>query len=306
MTIDELTQIEGVFIGNGSAKFDDPGRGDIERIIQSSRKVGWRKALEGHELESYVSDENRVRPLLKALPLSPSMNVLEIGPGFGQMTGSIAKRVRHVDAIEVDMQQARFCATRAAQDGQDNIRIIAAGLDGNIPLPSDHYDLVVMNLVIEWCALRSNISHEATQRLYLREIFRVLSPKGRAFISTKNRFSLRLLTGGRDEHMGSLPFGSALPEAISRLILKKRPPGKLHSRRHFRKMLTDAGFSELQEFIAIPDMRWPLSYLPSSKFNQDHAATIANSLGRGRRAVRLLPLFLQKEFSPGLTFLVTK
>jgi len=197
-------------------------------LLDVARKKNWRQALKevygDGAFVDYVVNESRLS-LIPVLPLDPSLSILEIGPGFGQMTVELSKRVATLDAIEADLGQARFCKIRAKQEGCHNVQIVAAGEAGILPFGDCSFDGVVMNLVLEWCGIReTDHTHEDVQKQYLSEIERVLVPGGFFFVSTKNRYSLRLLTGGRDEHMSNLPFGSALPRWIGHLLTSGRRP----------------------------------------------------------------------------------
>jgi len=137
--------------------------------------------------------------------------VLEIGCSLGQCTSILAKRAAEVWAIDVVRGQAEFTLVRCRQEGSSNVHVAAGGEDGRLPYRDGCFDVVILNLVLEWCGSRSSEDHVVVQRRMLAEIARVLRPGGCAWISTKNRFAMRLLLGGRDEHMSGMRFGSALP-----------------------------------------------------------------------------------------------
>jgi SAM-dependent methyltransferase len=226
------------------------------------------------------------------------------------MTGAIAKRTATVDVIEADTAQARFCRVRLDQDGVDNVRVVAGGAQGGLPYADGVFDGVVMNLVFEWCALRSSLPHEQVQLAYLAEIARVLKPGGFLFLSTKNRFALRLLTGGRDEHMADKRFGSALPRAIgSALMGGARPHGYLYSFNALHSRIEGAGFRIDTPYWAVPDMRWPTRYIPLDAASV-RAARRDPSLRFGtpriHRLMKVLPASWIKHFTPGLVFLARR
>jgi SAM-dependent methyltransferase len=241
-------------------KREDPAPQE-ERLLDRAREIGWKAALDSvfddKLFIKYITSDERLA-VLDVLPLEEGQNVLEIGPGYGQMTGAIARRAATVDVIEADTTQARFCRIRFDQDGMENIRIVAGASEGDLPYADGAFDGVVMNLVFEWCALRSTLPHKTVQSAYLAEIARVLRPGGFLFLSTKNRFALRLLTGGRDEHMAKMRFGSALPRAVGRALMGgARPHGYLHSFRAQHSLIENAGFRVDTPNWAVPDIRWP-------------------------------------------------
>lgn len=226
------------------------------------------------------------------------------------MTGALAQRVATVDVIEADIAQAHFCRIRFDQEGVDNVRVTAGGAEASLPYADNAFDGVVMNLVFEWCAIRSRLPHDQVQQAYLAEIARVLKPGGFLFLSTKNRFALRLLTGGRDEHMANKRFGSALPRAIGAALMgRARQHGYLHSFNALRRMIEHAGFSIEKPYWAVPDMRWPVRYVPFddasvSETQRDPSLKFGGT--RIHRLTKLLPAAWVKHLAPGLVFLARR
>jgi tRNA G46 methylase TrmB len=72
--------------------------------VELAKKLGWRGALESiyaPDEIAYMSDANRCK-FLDLLPLSKDNTIaLEIGCGLGQHTAAIARRVKHLDVLEV-------------------------------------------------------------------------------------------------------------------------------------------------------------------------------------------------------------
>src|SRR5205823_4221943 len=122
--------------------------------------------------------------------------------------------------------------------------------------------------VLEWCGSREPGDAEALQRRLLGEIRRVLRAGGVVFLSTKNRYALRYLLGGTDEHMHNIRFGSALPRALGRLVLalrgKPRAGGRLYSWGRLRRLLHDSGLEVVNSFWAAPEMRYPARLIATS------------------------------------------
>jgi hypothetical protein len=140
-------------------------------------------------------------------------------------------------------------------------------------------------------------------------VSRVLKPGGFFYLATKNRFSLRLLTGGRDEHMFQMRFGSALPRWLIRMLLRgRRPPGHLHSYGELRGLLRGAGFDRIESYWATPEMRWPTHMLrfESEEFARDRRNVRQGESRRTHAIASLLPGFMIKHVAPGLAFLVRK
>jgi ubiquinone/menaquinone biosynthesis C-methylase UbiE len=78
---------------------------------------------------------------VKALPLSPEVNVLDVGAGTGRLTLPIAKRVRHVTALEPSKNMLSVLQENARQQQTFNIDYLNEPLE-NIGIAAQ-YDLVV-------------------------------------------------------------------------------------------------------------------------------------------------------------------
>jgi SAM-dependent methyltransferase len=308
--MDDLIESGGIFVSRPLLKDEPKSDDELGRLLTAAVRTGWRQALDevysDQGFVRYVTSPERLS-LITLLPLDLTQEILEIGPGYGQMSVELSRQVGRLDLIEADLGQARFCKIRTEQELCGNVRIFAGGEEGTLPLPNESYDGVVMNLVLEWCGVRSDRKHQDVQNHYLSEVHRVLKPGGFFFVSTKNRYALRLLTGGRDEHLANMPFGSALPRSIGALIAGKRTRGFLHSYSTLERMLVSKGFELSDSFLALPDMRWPKSYLSYSALSKPKVNELIGDMPkRPRAATKLVPLPLMKFVAPGLTFLLKK
>ncbi|HMC16146.1 MAG TPA: class I SAM-dependent methyltransferase [Albitalea sp.] len=291
----------------------------LRALNELARVKGWESAL--HEIFAsdpgfirYVTDPVR-QGFLELLPVTSRSDVLEIGPGLGQFTVPLARMARSVKAIEVAPLQAEFVAERCRQQGLSNVEVMIGGDDCRLPYADASFDVIVLNLVFEWCASRlEQEPHEAAQRRLLQEMSRVARPGAALYLATKNRYAMRLLFGGADEHLYQLPFGSALPRALAGWLIRRkghgRAMGQLYSHRALEKMLRDAGFAATRSFWAVPEMRYPAAYIPTDA-RSVRAARRQQGWAQGegritRTAMRWVPAQWVKHVTPGLSFLATK
>lgn len=291
----------------------------LERLNQLARDSGWRSALDGvygkgTEFVRYVTEVERAS-FIDLLPLTPNSDVLEIGPGLGQFTALLARRARSVCALEVVAGQAEFAAERCRQDGITNVQLAVGGDDCRLPYQNECFDMVVLNLVFEWCASRClDESITNVQRRLLDEIFRVLKVDGSLYLATKNRFALRFLIGKPDEHCYDIPFGSALPRSLTQYLVRRRgyarSAGFLYSYKALQAILRDAGFERVDSFWAAPEMRFPTCYVPTDPASIREARRRPDFVQGESRSARLLmpliPASLVKHVTPGLVFLASK
>jgi SAM-dependent methyltransferase len=297
---------------------DAEGVAKLARLNERARAGDWREALAATYpdpyFQRYVTSADRAA-FLDLLPLDAASEVLEIGPGLGQFTALMARRARSVHALEVVPGQAEFALTRCRQQGLDNVHVAIGGDDCRLPYRDQAFDLIVLNLVFEWCGARlEDEPHEVAQRRLLSEMARVLKPGGSLYLSTKNRYALRLLRGGGDEHQFDLRFGSALPRALSARLLRwrghPRAMGMLYSHDALAAMLRDAGLTGIRSFWAAPEMRFPTHYVPTDAASVQAARAKPGFVqGSGRLAtwaMGFVPPRWVRHVTPGLTFVASK
>jgi SAM-dependent methyltransferase len=298
---------------------DDSTQRQLAALNRLALTLGWAAALRevygaNSGMVRYVTDPLRAS-FIELLPLTLSSDVLEIGPGLGQFTPILAHRSRSVSALEVSTAQAEFAAERCRQEGFANVQFAVGGDDCRLPYAENSFDIVVLNLVFEWCASRcASEPHGVAQLRLLREMRRVLRPDGVLYLATKNRFSLHYLLGKADEHCFSMPFGNALPRWLTALVLKARghgrPPGFLHSYNELQRMLDHAGFIATSSFWAAPEMRYPTRYVSTATSAIRDARRDSGLIQGEFRSTRLLmpmvPAALVKHFTQGLSFLAKK
>jgi SAM-dependent methyltransferase len=271
-------------------------------------ELGWEQALKRVFSKDFLEYFDRKPVFLDVLPLNDA-DVLEIGPGFGQFTPLIAQKAKSVVALEVDSGQAQFLSERVRQQGLSNVRVHQGGADCRLPFSDDSFDLIILNLVFEWCGLRSPDGHELAQRRLLSEMWRVLRPGGQLYLATKNRFAVRYLMGKADEHMGGVRFGSALPRWLSKRVPGGRASGMLHSFPQLQRMLREAKFEILRSWWAVPDMRNTLELVPTDTRSVRAARRRGVRQGGSRGEallIGLLPSALVKFVAPGINLLARK
>jgi len=288
----------------------------LQRLTDACRERGWQEAIQTEAADSmaYVADESRAR-FLDLLPITKESRVLELGASVGQHTYLIAQLCASVDALEIVPQQALFTSLRCFQLGCSNVRVACGGDDCRLPFSNEAFDVVVVNLVLEWCGARSPDKKSVDcQRRLVAECRRVLSSDGCLFLATKNRFSLQRLAGMRDEHAYGVRFGNALPrwllKGVLRLKGKRGPGGVLHSYGGLQRMLRNAGFGHIEPWWAIPDARYPRTYRRLDRSSIKQVRQPGELTGRGTRYPRLLsrwcPAPVVPWFTRSLVFLAYK
>jgi SAM-dependent methyltransferase len=263
---------------------------ELDRLNEIAGRDGWQSALrEIYGSHDYITHPVRYK-FLDILPLHKEDTILEVGAQHGQITTELARRVGFVHALEVVPGYARFAAVRCLQEGLRNVEVGCGVDDCQLPYTDEKFDGVVLNLVLEWCGARDpSTPHVESQSRLLRECWRVLRPGGWIYLMTKNRFGMVLLHGVHDTHTFDWRFGQALPRwllaVLIRLRKKPRPAGMLHSYSALRRIVLEAGFSNVQPYWAVPDT----SYRFPTEFIRGDAKAI--------RAARKRPDFVQGSYA---------
>ena len=289
---------------------------ELNRLIEQVHQKPWREAIQDVYGDwDYVFPDGRDK-WIELLTIEPEDVVLEIGPGLGQFSPIISGMCREFHAIEVVPEQAEFASERCRQEGRENVHFAAGGDGCRLPFKDNSFDWVVMNLVLEWCAMRNSSGDDfsAGQQSMLAEINRVLKPGGRAYLLTKNRFALRLMLGKHDEHCYGMRFGNALPRMLMSIGLRRKgkdqPRGLLHSHNTLAKMIKSAGFSKVDSFWATPEMRYPDACVPNVASEirkaRKQPGFIQGEYRSTKMIMRWIPAGLVKHFTPGLQMIAKK
>src|SRR6202022_3074112 len=83
------------------------------------------------------------------LPIAPDSTVLDVNSGLGGLTHALALNYHQVVSVESVSDMVRFTRVRLDQERLQNVDLIQTTLAG-IPFPSDSFDLIVLNGVLEW------------------------------------------------------------------------------------------------------------------------------------------------------------
>lgn len=139
----------------------------------------------------------------------PEAEVLEIGAGFGALTGTLCKKCAHVTAVEASLY--RSLAIEQRYRDLDNLDIYAGKLK-EIELDRK-YDYIVMIGMLETVGKGS--FNQQIYADYLTELTAYLKPEGLILIAVENRYGIRYFCGATDHHtnrpfdgINHYPFGT--------------------------------------------------------------------------------------------------
>ena len=110
--------------------------------------------------------------------LSAKDIVLDMGCGLGQHSINISPKVKKVVAFDISSKIIEIASRRASDEKIKNIRFEAVNAEKSFPYIDNFFSSVLCLDVLE---------HLKNQNLAMREIRRVLKPKGKLFLSLPNR-----------------------------------------------------------------------------------------------------------------------
>ena len=172
--------------------------------------------------------------LLSWLPVKEGDRVLELGSGFGTLTGVFLSRGASVDAVEERPLQAECLKRRFRHRGAFKVYQEIPGPDG-----TGAYDWIVL-------AEPSGFSGRSRLNTLLPELAGRLNESGLLLLYLRNRLSAYYLLGGTDSEV-RVPFSALSGEAGEHLF----------TRREAEALAESSGFSVQRCFYPLPDERFP-------------------------------------------------
>lgn len=180
--------------------------------------------------------------------------ILEVGAGFGALTGKLCEKGRFVTATERSLYRAQALAKRYKT--LENLEIYAGDLY-EIDF-REKYDYILVVGLLERMANR--------QVSYLRHLQELLAPEGRLLLAVENRFGLRYFCGARDFYT---------KRAFGGITQYNRNTESSHtlSRQELASMIKEAGYAQQRFYYPLPDYKLPQliyteEYLPEQNLKE--------------------------------------
>ena len=165
----------------------------VQKLVALAEEGHWLQAVRtmfkesNPELYDYVADPNRAS-WVPILPLAPHSTVLDVNSGLGALTHTLALNYHQVVSVEGVADMVRFTKLRLDQEGLKNVDLIHTTL-ASLPFPSDTFDLIVLNGVLEWVHEWQNSGTSTDAQIaVLADLRRLLKPRGVLVIGSENRF----------------------------------------------------------------------------------------------------------------------
>lgn len=239
-------------------------QGQTGQVLESIRRDGWEIGAVQYirekfpQMYGYIFQPERSNGLF-LLPLSNQSTVLDIGCGFGTLSVCLSDKCKEVYAVDGGFERIMFLDFWRKFESKLNIQPVIADIL-HLPFPTNSFDVVVMNGVLEWVGLGiENIDPLEAQNNVLHYVHEILTENGYIYIGIENRYGLDYIFGEADH--GGLRFTSLLPRWVADLYSHSVSGEKYRAYTHscgvYKEMLRDAGFHEVQAYVAFPSYRYP-------------------------------------------------
>lgn len=192
-------------------------------------------------------------------PFDKKASVLEVGAGFGALTGMLCDRCGHVTATERSSYRAEAMALRWRQ--RENLDIYA-GEWSDMGF-GQQFDYIILTGVLERACGGS--AQRSAYTGYLERLGGLLKEGGALLLAVENRFGLKYLCGAPETHTNRAFEGiDGYPS---------NPRGYSFSRRELECITEGAGFVEPKFYYPLPDYRLPQMiytdrYLPGNNLRE--------------------------------------
>lgn len=197
--------------------------------------------------------------LISWYPFESSSHVLEIGAGFGALTGRLCESCEKVIATERSLFRAKGLFERYKD--KDNLEIMVGDLfDIHF---DEKFDYVIITGLLE--LMGNGQANLQTYIEYLKEIKQLIKPKGKLLLAVNNRLGLKYFCGEKDPYTNESFSGlNGYPRGTR---------GYSFTRAELDEIIRKAGFKEKKYYYPLPDYRIPQlfytdDYLPSDNLKE--------------------------------------
>lgn len=245
---------------------DQYSDGDVEnqilKIIAENEPEQYTQAIaEQYSWPVFYHLTSTRRNLLNWYDFKPESEVLEIGCGFGALTGLLCDKCKSVTAVELSQRRAMGALLRCRE--KENLEIIVGNLN-DIEF-SKKYDYITLIGVLEYQGRFTNSDNP--YRDFLAKIRKLLKPDGKLLIAIENQYGLKYWCGAGEDHTG-VPFDGMNQYQFTNQGIRT------FSKEGLKNLIHKSGFEHTYFYYPMPDYKLPTviyseDYLPKDENMQN-------------------------------------
>ena len=267
---------------------------------------------------------------LELLNISDGKVCIDYGCMWGVLSVGLAKRGAVVIAIDQTEESLEFLNARKIHESLDSLIIVQDDVR-KVKL-KEFSDYAIVNGVLEWIPEsgdieikqfvgkrkyrgQQSVSPKEIQLDFLKQVHGNLKDHGELLLAIENRYDYSQFIGKKDPH-ANLFLTSILPRSVSNLIsmlvLGRPYVNYLYSFQGLKKLVLQAGFSEVNLYATFPHYHMPELILPYEKGIGKYKKYYSiRGVSWKRKIVNLLEYLLMKYlkgkfFSPAILVVAKK
>lgn len=232
---------------NGEDLYSD---GDIEdvivKILADNTPENYTQAVaDNYCWPVYYHLTKRRKNILNWYEFDSDSDVLEIGCGFGAITGTLCENCNSVTAVELSYRRA-FGTYLRCRD-KENLEIIVGNLN-DIKFEKK-YDYITLIGVLEYQGTYTK--SENPYKDFLMTVKKLLKPDGKLLIAIENQYGLKYWCGAMEDHTGT-PFGGINQYRYNTSSVRT------FSRDALKRLMRECGFENTYFYYPMPDYKIPM------------------------------------------------
>ena len=240
--------------------------GDVEekivQLIAENEPENYVKAIyDNYSWPVYYHLTHVRKNILNWYPFTKVDDILEIGCGFGAITGLLCDKCKSVTAVELSERRATGTLLRCRE--KENLEIIVGNLND---IEFDRrFDYITLIGVLEYQGRFTNSDNPYVD--FLKKIRTLLKPNGKLLIAIENQYGLKYWCGAMEDHSG-VPFDGINQYKFTNNGIRT------FSRTGLENIIKKSGFGNTYFYYPLPDYKLPMviyseNYLPQNGKLQD-------------------------------------
>lgn len=233
---------------------------DVQKYIRNNSSDNYDEVIKSDnrwEVFFHLSDLRT--GLFSWYDFKPDSALLEIGGGFGALTGLFCKKCAQVTVVEKSLFRAKAICERYATE--ENLEVYAGSIDDITFMNT--FDYIVLAGELETIGQGSQTSEVYAS--YLKKILSLLKPSGIVLLAVENRYGLKYFCGAAEPYTG-VPYAG-----INRDVSSAK--GRSFAKNEVKEILASCGIERLKFYYPLPDYKIPQliysdSYLPDKNLNE--------------------------------------